>query len=28
VKVGSIVEIEINEVQADILGFTGYALAY
>jgi hypothetical protein len=28
VKVGSIVEVEINEVQADILGFTGYALAY
>lgn len=28
VKVGSIVEIEINEVQADILAFTGYALAY
>jgi hypothetical protein len=27
-KVGSLVEIEINEVQADILGFTGYALAY
>ena len=27
-KVGSVVEIEINEVQADILGFTGYALAY
>ena len=27
-KVGSTVEIEINEVQADILGFTGYALAY
>ena len=27
-KVGSIVEIEINEVQADIFGFTGYALAY
>jgi hypothetical protein len=28
VKVGSTVEIEINEVQADIFGFTGYALAY
>jgi hypothetical protein len=27
-KVGSTVEIEINEVEADILGFTGYALAY
>ena len=27
-KVNSIVEIEINEVQADIVGFTGYALAY
>ena len=27
-KVSSTVEIEINEVQADILGFTGYALAY
>jgi hypothetical protein len=27
-KVSSLVEIEINEVQADILGFTGYALAY
>ena len=27
-KVSSVVEIEINEVQADILGFTGYALAY
>lgn len=27
-KVGSTVEIEITEVQADILGFTGYALAY
>ena len=27
-KVGSVVEVEINEVQADILGFTGYALAY
>ena len=27
-KVGSVVEIEINEVQADILGFSGYALAY
>ena len=27
-KVSSIVEIEINEVQADISGFTGYALAY
>jgi hypothetical protein len=27
-KVGSLVEIEINEVQADIVGFTGYALAY
>jgi len=28
VKVSSVVEIEINEVQADISGFTGYALAY
>ena len=28
VKIGSTVEVEINEVQADILGFTGYALAY
>jgi hypothetical protein len=28
VKVSSIVEVEINEVQADITGFTGYALAY
>ena len=28
VKVGSVVEVEINEVQADIAGFTGYALAY
>lgn len=28
IKVGSTVEVEINEVQADILGFTGYALAY
>lgn len=27
-KVSSIVEIEINEVQADISGFSGYALAY
>lgn len=27
-KVNSVVEIELNEVQADILGFTGYALAY
>ena len=27
-KVSSVVEIEINEVQADILGFSGYALAY
>lgn len=27
-KVASKVEIEINEVQAKILGFTGYALAY
>ena len=27
-KVSSVVEIEINEVQADISGFTGYALAY
>lgn len=27
-KVNSHVEIEINEVQADIVGFTGYALAY
>jgi hypothetical protein len=27
-KVNSLVEIEINEVQADIVGFTGYALAY
>lgn len=27
-KVGSIVEVEINEVQADISGFSGYALAY
>ena len=27
-KVSSTVEIEINEVQADILGFTGYALAF
>jgi len=27
-KVNSLVEIEINEVQADIFGFTGYALAY
>ena len=27
-KVSSTVEIQINEVQADILGFTGYALAY
>jgi hypothetical protein len=28
VKVNSAVEIELNEVQADIFGFTGYALAY
>jgi len=28
VKVSSVVEVEINEVQADITGFTGYALAY
>jgi hypothetical protein len=28
VKVNSVVEIELNEVQADIFGFTGYALAY
>jgi hypothetical protein len=28
VKVNSVVEVEINEVQADITGFTGYALAY
>jgi hypothetical protein len=28
VKVNSLVEIELNEVQADISGFTGYALAY
>jgi hypothetical protein len=27
-KVSSVVETEINEVQADIVGFTGYALAY
>lgn len=27
-KVNSTVEVEINEVQADILGFTGYALAF
>jgi len=27
-KISSTVEIEINEVQADIGGFTGYALAY
>jgi hypothetical protein len=27
-KVSSNVEIEINEVQADIFGFSGYALAY
>lgn len=27
-KVNSTVEIELNEVQADIFGFTGYALAY
>jgi hypothetical protein len=27
-KVASAIEVEINEVQADILGFTGYALAY
>ena len=27
-KINSIVEIEINEVQADIFGFSGYALAY
>jgi len=27
-KVSSSVEVEINEVQADITGFTGYALAY
>lgn len=27
-KVSSLVEVEINEVQADIFGFTGYALAY
>jgi hypothetical protein len=27
-KINSVVEIEINEVQADILGFTGYALAF
>ena len=27
-KIGSIVEIEINEVKADISGFSGYALAY
>jgi hypothetical protein len=28
VKVNSLVEVEINEVQADIFGFSGYALAY
>ena len=28
VKVNSVVEIELNEVQASIFGFTGYALAY
>jgi hypothetical protein len=28
VKIASTVEIEINEVQADISGFSGYALAY
>jgi hypothetical protein len=28
VKVSSTVEVEINEVQANITGFTGYALAY
>jgi hypothetical protein len=28
VKVNSVVEIELNEVQANISGFTGYALAY
>ena len=28
VKVSSVVEVQINEVQADITGFTGYALAY
>jgi hypothetical protein len=27
-KVGSTVEVELNEVQADIFGFTGYALAF
>jgi hypothetical protein len=27
-KINSATEIEINEVQADILGFSGYALAY
>src|SRR3954471_6318045 len=27
-KIYSAIEIEINEVQADILGFSGYALAY
>ena len=27
-KVNSVVEIELNEVQADIFGFTGYALAF
>lgn len=27
-KVSSTVELEINEVQANIVGFTGYALAY
>lgn len=27
-KLNSVVEIEINEVQADISGFSGYALAY
>lgn len=27
-KVSSVVETEINEVQANIFGFTGYALAY
>jgi hypothetical protein len=28
VKINSAVEVEINEVQADISGFSGYALAY
>jgi hypothetical protein len=27
-KVGSTVEVELNEVEANITGFTGYALAY